>query len=137
MRVASGVAPNVRIRVDFAPGCSVGPGKVALLEAIESEGSLTLAAQRLAMSYRRAWNLLDDLNRSFDTPMIETAVGGARGGGARVTDSGHALIVLFRELERGTRRLAARHLRALRPRRAGKRVVQRRKPLAPRGRNVR
>ena len=69
MHPRSSPVPRVRIRVDLAPGCSLGPGKVSLLEAIETEGSLTLAARRLAMSYRRAWNLLDDLNRSFATPI--------------------------------------------------------------------
>ena len=129
---AASTMPRVRIRVDFSPGCSVGPGKVALLEAIERAGSLTLAARELEMSYRRAWLLLDDLNRSFATPMVETAVGGAGGGGARLTDAGHALVRLFRTLERGTTRLATRHMRAIRPRGKGKRATTRRRPLARR-----
>jgi molybdate transport system regulatory protein len=126
--------PRVRIRVDFNAGCSVGPGKVALMEAIEREGSLTLAARNLAMSYRRAWLLLDDLNSSFATPMVETAVGGSGGGGARLTDAGHALVRLYRALEQGTTSLAARHMRAFRPRRKAGHAAHRRKPLALRGR---
>jgi molybdate transport system regulatory protein len=120
--------------VDFSAGCSVGPGKVSLLEAIERAGSLTLAARDLAMSYRRAWLLLNDLNRSFAAPMVETAVGGSGGGGARLTDAGHALVRLFRTLEQGTTRLAARHMRTFMPRRKRERTANRRKPLALRGR---
>jgi molybdate transport system regulatory protein len=133
MQARTSPAPHVRIRVDFAPGCSVGPGKVSLLEAIESEGSLTLAARLLAMSYRRAWNLLDDLNQSFAAPMVETAVGGKSGGGARLTDSGRALIRVFRDLERGTERLAARRMKEFSPRRA-RHASGRATPLSPRGR---
>jgi molybdate transport system regulatory protein len=99
--------PQLRIRVDFAPGCSVGPGKISLLEAIEREGSLSVAARSIGLSYRRAWNLLADLNRSFLQTVVATAVGGTRGGGARVTDFGRTLIAEFRALERGALKLAA------------------------------
>jgi molybdate transport system regulatory protein len=104
-------APQLRIRVDFAPGCSVGPGKISLLEAIAREGSLSVAARSLDLSYRRAWNLLADLNRSFAEPVVETAVGGTRGGGARVTDFGRSLVTAFRGLERGSARLAASRMK--------------------------
>jgi molybdate transport system regulatory protein len=107
--------PQVRIRVDFAPGCAIGPGKVALLEAIEREGSLSVAARKLAMSYRRAWNLLTDLNQSFSKKVATTAVGGTRGGGARVTEYGRALIAAFRALERDALKLAVRRMRGLVP----------------------
>ena len=103
--------PQLRIRVDLAPGCSIGPGKVSLLEAIEREGSLSVAAQTIGMSYRRAWNLLADLNGSFESPVVTTAVGGTRGGGARVTDLGHSLIAAFRATERDALRLAVSRLR--------------------------
>ena len=112
--------PALRIRVDIAPGCSVGPGKISLLEAIEREGSLSVAAKRLGLSYRRAWNLLADLNSSFAEAVVATAVGGARGGGARVTDYGRALIVEFRALERAAVRLAATRMRRFAPGRKSK-----------------
>ncbi|HEV7605993.1 MAG TPA: hypothetical protein VGO61_01550 [Steroidobacteraceae bacterium] len=108
--------PQLRIRVDLAPGCSVGPGKVSLLQAIERQGSLSVAAQSIGMSYRRAWNLLADLNRSFASPIVATAVGGRRGGGARVTELGHALIAAFRSLESGAVRLTSNRMRKLIPR---------------------
>jgi len=126
----------VRIRVDLASGCSVGPGKVSLLEAIETKGSLTLAARSLAMSYRRAWNLLDDLNKSFAAPMVETAVGGRSGGGARLTESGRELIREFRALERGVARLAGK-MRKFAPRRGRRNASGRATSLPPRGRAVR
>ena len=136
MHPKSGPGPCVRIRVDLAAGCSVGPGKISLLEAIETGGSLTLAARSLAMSYRRAWNLLDDLNNSFAAPMVETAVGGRSGGGARLTESGRSLIREFRELERGVARLAGK-MQQFRPRRGRKSACGRTTPLPPRGRVVR
>jgi molybdate transport system regulatory protein len=107
--------PNLRIRVDLAPGCSVGPGKVSLLEAIERDGSLSVAARNIGLSYRRAWNLLADLNRSFAQPVVATAVGGRRGGGASVTDFGRSLIMEFRKLERGALRLAVTRMRRFTP----------------------
>jgi len=108
--------PRVRIRVDFSERCAVGPGKVALLEAIARVGSLSLAARELGMSYRRAWDLLADLNRSFESPLATTTVGGMQGGGARLTTQGRKLIREFRTLELATRRIAARQMRAFRER---------------------
>src|SRR5262245_48267492 len=85
-------SPRLRLRIDFAPGCSVGPGKVGLLEAIQRCGSLSEAARQLGMSYRRAWLLLAELNRSFNQPLVTTSVGGTDGGGAVLTASGEAVI---------------------------------------------
>jgi molybdate transport system regulatory protein len=107
--------PQLRIRVDLAPGCSVGPGKISLLEAIDREGSLSMAARSIGLSYRRAWDLLADLNRSFARPVVATAVGGVSGGGARLTDHGRSLIVAFRTLEQGALRMAATRLRRFTP----------------------
>lgn len=110
--------PRVRIRLDVGPACAVGPGKVALLEAVERLGSLSVAARDLGMSYRRAWVLLDELNRSFDEPMAITAVGGRRGGGASITPRGLELVREYRALERAVARLATRRLRRFRERAA-------------------
>ena len=65
-------ALTVRFRVDFDARCSVGIGKIELLEAIAGTGSLSQAARRLKMSYRRAWLLMADLNASFDQPVVDT-----------------------------------------------------------------
>src|SRR5689334_159448 len=102
--------PQLRLRIDFAPGCSVGPGKVGLLEAIERSGSLSEAARQLGMSYRRAWLLLDELNRSFSEPLVSTAVGGANGGGAVLTPAGLRLIEVFRAVEQEANVLAKKRL---------------------------
>src|SRR5215510_9759714 len=82
----------IRFRVDLAPRCSLGPGKIALLEAIGREGSLTRAAASLSYSYRYAWLLLEDLNESFDEPVTQATVGGRRGGGVELTKFGGELI---------------------------------------------
>jgi molybdate transport system regulatory protein len=94
--------PVVRFRVDFAASCSVGPGKIALLESIERSGSLSQAARELGMSYRRAWLLLASLNASFREPVVVTATGGRGGGGARLTRFGRELVRLFRAFEQDT-----------------------------------
>ena len=97
---------TVRFRVDFTPGCSHGPGKIELLETIEKTGSLRQAAQSLGMSYRRAWLLLDTLNRSFSEPAAIASVGGHGGGGARLTEFGSDLVRHYRAAARGIETLA-------------------------------
>jgi molybdate transport system regulatory protein len=93
------VEVSVSFRVDFSPKCAVGPGKIALLENIGSTGSLSEAARRLKMSYRRAWLLLEDLNTSFQQPVAEMSVGGRGGGGASLTAFGVELVAAYRSLE--------------------------------------
>lgn len=90
---------DVRLRIDFAPEGSVGPGKIALLEAIAASGSLSQAARELGMSYRRAWGLLDDLNRALREPVASATTGGTGGGGAQLTEFGAELVAAYREVE--------------------------------------
>jgi molybdate transport system regulatory protein len=97
---------TVRFRVDFTPTCSLGPGKIELLEMIEQTGSLRQAAQTLAMSYRRAWLLLDALNRSFSEPAAIASVGGQGGGGARLTAFGSELVKRYRSASKSIEALA-------------------------------
>ena len=92
--------------MDFAAGCSIGPGKIELLEGIERTGSLRQAARGLGMSYRRAWLLLDQLNHSFAAPVTTATVGGAGGGGAALTQFGTALIRAYRALDHEVQALA-------------------------------
>lgn len=89
---------SVSFRVDFSPECAVGPGKIALLEHIEATGSLSEAARRLRMSYRRAWLLLEDLNTAFQQPVARMSVGGRGGGGASLTGFGRDLVAAYRSL---------------------------------------
>ncbi|MBS0454330.1 MAG: LysR family transcriptional regulator [Proteobacteria bacterium] len=88
-----------RVRVTSGDQIAVGPGKIALLEAIEHTGSITAAAKSLDMSYRRAWLLLDEMNRSLREPAVSTSQGGSSGGGAVLTDSGRKLVALYRRIE--------------------------------------
>lgn len=88
-----------RIRVTHGDAIAVGPGKIALLEAIEATGSITAAAKSLDMSYRRAWLLLDEMNRSLKRPAVDSAKGGQYGGGSALTAEGRALIDLYRNIE--------------------------------------
>ena len=97
---------TVRFRVDFTPACSIGPGKIELLEAVENTGSLRQAAQSLGMSYRRAWLLLDALNRSFTEPAAIASVGGQGGGGARLTTFGTELVKRYRAAAKSIEALA-------------------------------
>jgi molybdate transport system regulatory protein len=97
----TGTAPVVRfrLRVTVGEAIAIGPGKVALLEAIAATGSLGAAAEHLGMSYRRAWTLLDELNRALRAPVVDTAKGGAGGGGSALTDTGQRLVALYRGIE--------------------------------------
>jgi molybdate transport system regulatory protein len=88
--------PMVRFRVDFTAACSLGPGKIDLLESIQRTGSLRQAAQALGMSYRRAWLLLDGLNRSFNEPASTASIGGQGGGGVTLTPFGLEIIRCYR-----------------------------------------
>jgi len=129
-------SPQLRIRVDLSPECSIGPGKVALLEAIGREGSLSVAARSIDMSYRRAWNLLDDLNQSFAEAVVSTSTGGIQGGGAQLTDFGRELVKAFRALERAALPLARTHLHRFSAARK-RRATAVRKPVTGRLRAVR
>jgi len=78
---------------------AIGPGKADLIERIGATGSISAAARTMGMSYRRAWQLVEALNRDFREPVVITAVGGTRGGGARVTPFGRRLVAAFRAME--------------------------------------
>jgi molybdate transport system regulatory protein len=104
---------GVRLRIDFGPHSSIGPGKIALLERIEATGSLSQAARELGMSYRRAWLLVDDLNHALAEPVTRASVGGAGGGGARLTPFGRKLIAAYRDVEHASFDAAAARLAGL------------------------
>jgi molybdate transport system regulatory protein len=104
---------GLSIRVDLACGLRIGPGKIALLEAIHSTGSISAAARSLEMSYRRAWLLIEDLNNGLREPVITTESGGRRGGGARLTPVGERVIKLYREIESQASSSASRQFHAL------------------------
>ena len=100
--------PHTHIRLDFSGTCSLGPGKIGLLEGIERTGSLSAAARAMGMSYRRAWLLLHSTNEGFSEPVVELSVGGKDGGGTRLTDFGRQLVADFRRFEDAVEALAAK-----------------------------
>jgi len=102
-----------RLRITRGDDIAVGPGKVDLLEAIEASGSISGAARSLGMSYRRAWLLVDTMNRCFRAPLVEAEAGGKRGGGARLTRLGAEVIERYRRIERDAARAGAADIRAL------------------------
>lgn len=91
--------PAPQVRILFPAPLNLGPGKIRLLEAIQEAGSLSGAARTLHISYRRAWDMMDALNRNAGLPLVETNTGGARGGGAQLTPAGSKLVRRYRELE--------------------------------------
>jgi molybdate transport system regulatory protein len=108
-----------RLRIRRGNDIAVGPGKIDLLEAIDTAGSITAAARSLGMSYRRAWLLVDTMNRCFRTPVVEAEAGGKRGGGARLTRLGRDVIERYRRIERKAARASAADIRALTRKLAG------------------
>ncbi|MFZ4808546.1 MAG: winged helix-turn-helix domain-containing protein [Hyphomicrobiaceae bacterium] len=81
----------------------LGPGKVDLLEAIGQTGSISAGGRSLGMSYRRAWLLVDEVNKMFTRPVIVATTGGPHGGGAELTEFGRAVVAAYRRIEDRTR----------------------------------
>jgi molybdate transport system regulatory protein len=111
---------RLNIRIDLAGGLRIGPGKVAVLEEIARSGSISAAGRALRMSYRRTWELVEDLNTGLGTPVVETAAGGSGGGGTVLTTAGKAVIERYRAIEVDTAAAARKHLLALNRFRAGR-----------------
>jgi molybdate transport system regulatory protein len=105
--------PRLSIRIDFDDEGRLGPGKVALLEHIAEHGSISAAGRSMNMSYKRAWELVAALNRTFDDPLVAAQTGGRSGGGAVLTERGKELIRQYRAIERKALSATANHLRAL------------------------
>jgi len=108
--------PGLSIRIDLESGERIGPGKIRLLELIATTGSISAAGRAMGMSYRRAWLLVDSLNRALGAPLVTTRQGGTSGGGARLTELGHELIARYRRIEAETAAATRRELAPLLPR---------------------
>ena len=104
---------RLNIRIDLANGLRIGPGKVAVLEEIARSGSISAAGRALRMSYRRTWELVEDMNTGLGTPVVETAAGGSGVGGTVLTQAGKAVIERYRAIEMDTAVAARKHLLAL------------------------
>jgi molybdate transport system regulatory protein len=104
---------TMSIRIDLGPAKRLGPGKIKLLQAIADEGSISGAGRALGMSYRRAWELVADLNECFGRALVDTQMGGKKGGGAQLTPFGKELVKHYRAIESKAEKAALSHLKAL------------------------
>ncbi len=105
--------PSLSLRIDLDGGARIGPGKIALLKAVDEAGSISGAGRALGMSYRRAWQLVEELNAAFPKPLIAAQTGGKSGGGAALTRFGKTVVAHYNAIESKSRRSATRHLAAL------------------------
>ena len=105
--------PRLTLRIDFDEARALGPGKIKLLELIDSLGSIAAAGRRMGMSYRRAWLLVDSLNRCFRLPLVASQTGGPRGGGASLTELGHHVVQHYRGAENAAQTAGAADIAAL------------------------
>jgi molybdate transport system regulatory protein len=104
---------HLSIRIDLASGERIGPGKITLLEAIRSTGSISAAARSIGMSYRKAWLLVEEINHMLREPAVKAETGGTRGGGAVVTAAGERIVGLYRAIESQARTAAGGEFRAI------------------------
>lgn len=106
--------PAIHLRATLAPGIAIGPGKADLLEGIRDTGSIAAAGRRMRMSYKRAWQLVEELNRSFRGPLVESSKGGPGGGGARLTRTGDIVLARYARMREAATMAVAIDLAALR-----------------------
>ena len=90
---------SLRLRIVFGDSAMLGPGKADLLERIRDTGSIAAAGRAMAMSYKRAWTLVEEMNQAFREPLVASSRGGAQGGGAALTEAGQAVLTHYRKLE--------------------------------------
>lgn len=105
---------QIRARLMHGAEIAMGPGKAELLQAIADTGSISGAARKMGMSYRRAWLLVDTMNRCFVSPLVSSAAGGAQGGGAQLTPLGAEVLTLYNTLQGEMEKAAAPQAAALR-----------------------
>ena len=106
-------SPRFRIRLVFGPDEMIGPGKAELLERIQRTGSIAAAGREMGMSYKRAWQLVETLNAMFRSPLVERSRGGAKGGGAQITETGLAVLEEYRAIELKARAAGDPHIEKL------------------------
>jgi molybdate transport system regulatory protein len=112
-RGAESAIPSLSLRVNLVPGGRIGPGKIELLEQIAAFGSISEAARRMKMSYKHAWDLIEEMNKSFGKPVISAQIGGKHGGGAQLTAVGLSVVSRFRAIERAAASAVQAQLKAL------------------------
>jgi molybdate transport system regulatory protein len=106
-------APRLRLRIVFGEDAMLGPGKADLLEGIRETGSIAAAGRRMGMSYKRAWSLVETMNTAFHAPLVASSRGGAKGGGAALTETGDTVLMHYRKLQEITAEAGAARISAL------------------------
>jgi molybdate transport system regulatory protein len=106
--------PQLSVRIDLDAEDRIGPGKILLLENIRACGSISAAGRAMDMSYKRAWDLVDEINRICRQPAVERQTGGKNGGGAVLTPFGKSLVARYRKIERNAASAVRKELKALR-----------------------
>ena len=106
--------PSLSLRIDLDDGSRIGPGKILLLEKIRETGSISAAGRAMDMSYKRAWDLVEEINRICRQPVVASQTGGRNGGGAALTPFGEALVARYRKIERDAASAVKKELAALR-----------------------
>lgn len=106
--------PALSLRIDLDDDERIGPGKIRLLEQIRESGSISAAGRAMDMSYKRAWDLVDEINRICRQPAVERQTGGKNGGGAALTPFGESLVARYRRIERDAAAAVRKELAALR-----------------------
>ncbi|WP_331344801.1 hypothetical protein [Cellvibrio sp. UBA7661] len=120
----TGARLKIQARLMLDDEIAFGPGKADLLDAIAATGSISAAGKQMGMSYRRTWLLVDSMNRCFQQPIVETATGGAQGGGTRLTDFGSDVLIRYRQLQADLEKISAHYFTEFKP-------LLRKKPVPP------
>ncbi len=113
MSKSASPVPALSIRIDLDPEGRIGPGKIQLLENIQATGSISAAGRAMEMSYKRAWDLVDEMNRICGQSAVERQTGGKNGGGAILTPFGESLVSRYRAIEQAAASAARQQLLAL------------------------
>jgi molybdate transport system regulatory protein len=124
MSKSASLVPALSIRIDLDPEGRIGPGKIELLENIAATGSISAAGRAMDMSYKRAWDLVDELNRICGQAAVERQTGGKNGGGAILTPFGESLVSRYRAIEQAAAVAARQQLLALKKDIGGKRKAR-------------
>jgi molybdate transport system regulatory protein len=112
-RASANSLPKLSVRIDLDDRGRIGPGKIELLEQIREHGSISAAGRAMDMSYKRAWDLVDEINRICGRAAVEPQAGGKNGGGAMLTQFGATLVARYRKIERDAARAVRKELTAL------------------------